>query len=190
MTDERWRLFVAVSLEEELRASLAVAVERWRARDDLAALRWTDPEAWHLTLAFLGATQRDAVPGLSAALADAVRGRAPLRLAAGGLGGFPSARRARVAWYGIADPDRQLAALAAAVRRATGSSAEAPFRGHVTIARARAEPVDLRAWVTESDAPRGMLEVGAVVLMRSHLGRGPARHERLSTHPLEVTADD
>jgi 2'-5' RNA ligase len=185
MTPERWRCFVAVPIGERLRAELAAAADHWRPRPDLEGLRWTDPAGWHVTLAFLGSVDASAVPELAARL-EPIRDHAPMRLATGGLGAFPSRRRARVAWYGIADPDRRLAQLGEDVARALGLDTGAPFRGHVTLARARKDPIDLRPWLASASAPDGELAVERVELMRSHTGRGPARYETLATMRLGV----
>ena len=187
MSDERWRCFVAVPLGETLRRDLAAAVDGWRLRLDLAGLRWTDAESWHVTLAFLGPIEASSVKDLAALLADGVERHAPVRLPTSGVGAFPSAARARVAWYGVADLDGALAALAADVRRAAGVETS-EFRGHVTLARARRDPVDLRAWLRDAEAPLGELAVDRVELMRSHLGRGPARYEVLESFTLGVAA--
>ena len=187
MLTERWRLFVAVPIGDELRGDLAEAVERWRQRPDLAGLRWTDPATWHLTLAFMGPVEPSAVPGLVARLTDAAAVHAPMDLRTGGVGGFPSASRSRVAWYGVADPDGGLAALAADVRGAAGVDAEAAFRGHITLARARREPVDLSGWVRDASAPVGELAIGRVEPMRSHLG-GPVRYELLESIAIGAAA--
>ena len=187
MHAELWRCFVAVPLGEELRRELAAAVDGWRLRADLAGLRWTDPASWHVTLAFLGSVEAGSVPHLADGLADVVGRHAPMRLRTAGVGGFPSAARARVAWYGVADPEGVLADLARDVRRAAGVEGEA-FRGHVTLARARREPVDAREWVRQAQAPAGELAVERVELMRSHLGRGPARYEVLESFAVGAAA--
>jgi RNA 2',3'-cyclic 3'-phosphodiesterase len=183
MSDERWRCFVAVPLGEPLRRELAAAVDDWRRRPDLAGLRWTDPGSWHVTLAFLGSIEASSITNHVADLADAVDRHAPACLETAGVGGFPSAARARVAWYGVADLDGALAALAADVRRAAGVESS-EFRGHVTLARTRRDPVDLRAWVRDAEAPAGELAVDRVELMRSHLGRRPARYEVVESFSL------
>ena len=184
---ERWRLFVAVPIGERLRADLSAAVDGWRDRPDLAGLRWTDPHSWHITLAFLGAVDAYMVDGLSAGM-EAVRSRhGPMQLRTGGLGAFPSARRARVAWYGIADPDGALARLALDLRSDLVPDAVGDFHPHVTLARARRGPVDLRDWATAS-SPEGDLAADRIQLMRSHIGRGPARYEQLADAGLGVAA--
>ena len=181
---ERWRLFVAVPIGDELRASLAEAVDDWRDRPELRGLRWTDPVAWHVTLHFLGDTDPAAVRRIVRGLEEIGGGHGSMRLVTGSLGAFPSAGRARVAWYGVSDEADQLRRLADDVRRALAPDEAVRFRPHVTLARARGEPVDLRAWVRAGGGPAGQLEVTEMRLMRSHLGRGPARHETLETVPL------
>jgi len=181
MTHARWRCFVAVPLGVELRAALAAAVDGGRARDELAGLRWANPDGWHLTLAFLGAVEPGDVPAIRAALASAAARHLMWRTRTGGVGGFPAAGRARVAWYGVSDPDGRLATLAGDLRATLGVDEGGRFRPHVTLARARREPVDLRGWVADTSAPEGELVVDRLELMRSHLGAGPARYETLAT---------
>ena len=183
---DRWRLFVAVPIGAELSVSLSAAVEGWRARSDLDGLRWSEPDAWHLTLHFLGGTDPAEVERITAALAEVAASHAPMHLASRGLGAFPSAGRARVAWYGVADPERRLRRLADDVRSALALDESGRFRAHVTLARARSEPVDLRSWIDEAVAPEGRLHVDELRLMRSHLGRGPARYEVLATARLGI----
>lgn len=181
---DRWRLFVAVPIGARLRASLVAAVAGWRPRADLEGLRWSEPDAWHLTLHFLGGADPADVQRITASVADVAASHAPMRLSTGGLGAFPSAGRARVAWYRVADPERRLRRLADDVRSALAPDEPGRFRAHVTLARARSEPVDLRPWIGEAVAPVGRLDVDEVRLMRSHLGRGPARYEILATARL------
>jgi 2'-5' RNA ligase len=192
VTERPWRCFVAVQIDDHLRRGLTRAVHAWRRRPDCADLRWTDADGWHLTLAFLGSTDPGRVAVIAAALERAAGSQPPFAVHAGGVGAFPSRARARVAWYGFADPDRRLAGLAVSVREALGIEPEArPFRPHVTLARARADAaIDLRAWVASgaAEAPSAELRVDAIRLMRSHLGRGPARYEELAAMPLGVEA--
>lgn len=184
MSDAAWRCFVAVPLGDEVRAALGAAVDGWRARDDLAGLRWAEPGGWHLTLAFLRAVDPGQVRAIEAAVAATAARHLPWRARTGGLGGFPSAARARVAWYGVADADGRMAMLAADLHAALGLDVVGPFRAHVTLARGRRDPVDLRSWIAATSAPTGELRVDRLELMRSHLGGGPARYETLATAAL------
>lgn len=191
IAERPWRCFVAVPIAEELRAELATAVERIRAADPAqdAAFRWTDRQGWHVTLAFLGATPADAVPRIAEAMRSAASGVGPFRLATGGLGAFPSQRRARVIWYRILDAEGRLESLARAVRRELAIEDGGPFRAHLTLARARAERgATLDEGLLTAELPEGAIAVDRLVLYRSHLGRGPARYESLAEAPLLAAA--
>jgi 2'-5' RNA ligase len=178
---ERWRCFVAAPISDSLRSELASAVAAWRSRDDLAGMRWSAPESWHVTVAFLGSIDAARVAKAREAIAHVSPKHVPMRISTGGLGAFPAARRARVAWYGLDAGDTRLSDLAADLARALGTETDAPFRPHLTVARARSVPVDLRAWLADgaSSAPSAVLEIDRVELLRSHLGGGPSRYERL-----------
>ncbi|MGH2444441.1 MAG: RNA 2',3'-cyclic phosphodiesterase [Candidatus Limnocylindria bacterium] len=188
MSHELWRCFVAVPIADGLRTALADELAGWRERPDLSGLRWADPAAWHVTLAFIGSIDAATVADLADALASVGDEEEPITLACGGLGAFPSASHARVAWYGVADPEAQFRNLAKRTRRAVGVPAHQPFRPHVTLARARPQPVDLRGWVAEAASPVGTLVVDRLHLMRSHLGSGPARYETIASVPLRATS--
>jgi 2'-5' RNA ligase len=167
-------------------------VARWRARQNAPDLRWSEPDGWHVTLAFLGNTDPSAVPGLVSALRDVIDGLAAFRLETGGIGAFPRPGAAQAIWYGVSDPHHQLTELAAGVQAAVLPSSErARFRPHLTLARSRVrrgEP--LGAWLASLDPPPGRLTVGGLTLFRSHLGRGPARYEALARLPLSGAGSD
>ena len=188
MSDERWRCFVAIPIGEALRADLRTAVDEWRGREDLAGLRWTDAEGWHMTLAFLGPIDAASVPGVVERLATVAEAHQATRSTTGGVGAFPTPARARVAWYGIEDGHGRLAHLAADVAVALGLETSRPLRPHLTLARERREPVDLRSWLASASAPDGALAAERIELMRSHIGRGPARYETLAAITLGVPA--
>jgi 2'-5' RNA ligase len=184
--DRPWRCFVAVPIGPELRVALDEFARRLRDRAGDSDWRWSDPEGWHVTLAFLGATDPTAVPRLGAALADAAAVHGAFELRAGGLGIFPSRGRARVLWYGLADREGRLVDLARSVRAAVGLPAEDRFHAHLTLARARDRfGTDARALLDLLPATESRLAVDRLILFRSHLGRGPARYEALATAPLQ-----
>jgi 2'-5' RNA ligase len=167
------RLFVAVDLPAEVVGHLSGL-----ARPELASLRWTTPEQWHVTVRFLGevpASDLEGAAGLVAAL-DTV----PDALAAAGVGRVEASLGPASAWF----PGRQvlqvpvagLDELAGAVALVTGAwgDEERGFRGHLTLARARARlrgPASLAgvavaaSWV-----------VAELVLYSSSLGPGGPRY--------------
>lgn len=165
---------------------------RWRARQDSPDLRWSEPDGWHVTLAFLGDTDPSEVSGLVSALRGVAEGVTAFRLETGGVGAFPRPGAAQAIWYGVSDPDHQLTDLAAGVQSAVLPSSErARFRPHLTLARSRVrggEP--LGSWLAALDPPPGALTVDGLTLFRSHLGRGPARYEALARLPLGGAGSD
>jgi RNA 2',3'-cyclic 3'-phosphodiesterase len=181
-----WRCFVAVPLGDSLRSELATAAAAWRAQPPADALRWAEPDAWHLTLAFLGSVDPDDVPRITATVSRVAAAHKPTEVATGRLGAFHRAGSVRVLWYGVADADGRMAALAGDLADALASSDDEPFRAHITLARARRRPVDLRGWIesASASAPEGRLTIDRIALMRSHLGAGPARYETLATFSL------
>ncbi len=185
MSPERWRCFVAVPIDDDLRAALERSVGSWRSRTDLAGLRWTDPASWHITLAFLAAVDPDDIPGIEATLAAvAERHPAAAVFETGGLGAFPRPEVGRVAWYGVHGPVGMMERLATDVGKCLGVEEERAFHPHLTLARAADGHVDLRAWASEADGPSGALLLERMLLVRSHLERGAARHETLASFTL------
>lgn len=129
------RLFFALPLPENVQAALG----RWQ-RGMPGVTGWSRLDGLHLTLAFLGTRDADALPGLEACGAEVAGRHGPLNLATASLGGFPGNRAARILWLGLA-PSPALADLAEDLREALRARGEAfdakPFRPHLTQARFR-----------------------------------------------------
>lgn len=179
------RLFVAVTPPAAAVAELRAAVAGLRAGRD--GLRWTRPEQWHLTLAFLGEVADPARAELVGRLERVARRHPPLTLSLGGAGRFGH----RVLWTrvrGDTVPLRRLAdAVRAAARRARIPVDDRPYRPHLTLARCR-DGTDLRpavAALADLDGPPWTAD--GLHLVRSELGAGPdgtARHAPLASWPL------
>ena len=186
MGTDRWRCFLAVRLSPSLQSNLATAVKAWRSEPPADALRWADPDGWHLTLAFLGSTQSDSIGAVSRVIGEVALRHRPSQVETGRLGAFHRAGSVRTLWYGVGDPKGFLAALAGDLARALGLGAEQPYRPHITLARSRQRPVDLRGWIEPASlrAPDAHIEVRTIELMRSHLGSGPTRYETLVSFEL------
>jgi len=139
------RLFAAIDPPPEVCEELHAWWEA--ASGELDAGEWRDvpPRNWHLTLAFFGEVAGDEVDDLAEALAECAARTPPLPLCGNGMGAFPRLSRPRVFWAGIDDADasgrlRKLARCCrlaghATVRKHGGQ--DSPFRGHLTLARAR-----------------------------------------------------
>jgi RNA 2',3'-cyclic 3'-phosphodiesterase len=180
---ERWRCFVALPIADEARRALAAAVASWRERPELEGARWTEPVGWHVTLVFLGSVPSDGVGDVVGKVRRIAAGHQAMALAGDGIGAFPSPRRASVLWYGILDPDGRVQRLAHDLRAGLGTDTDQHFRAHLTLARARRQPIDLAGFVASAPVPPTAFRVDRVELMRSHLGRS-ARYEVVESAPL------
>lgn len=159
------RLFAALLVPDEVREHLVAAIRP--VREEFGReLRWTDPDNWHLTLAFYGAWPNDPSELLTH-LAGA--GEGPLRLHLRGAGSFAG----RTLWVGVGGDVKPLRRLMAA------SQVEEPEfekqRAHLTVAR-----VTDRAWSwAAADITRAMsvyagpeFVADRITLLESFLGEG------------------
>ncbi len=171
------RLFLAFALPEDVRAALVDLQER--ARGLRFEGRWPPSDTFHVTLHFLGERSPEEVATIER-LAAACAARTPaLTLRTGGVGGFPTARRARMAWLAL-ESHPALEALAHDLQRAFADSDSRPFVPHLTWARLR-RPTDV---TVVPPPPPLTFRVETLTLFQSHLGpRGP-RHEVICGVPL------
>lgn len=184
------RMFVAAYPPPAAREHLESFVE---ARREAGAFRWTVPEQWHLTFAFLADVPDRSVDPLVEGLERAAAKRSSLELAIAGGGAFPHVGRAKVLWAGLAVDDvAELERLAKGCR-AAGARAGAPasgerFRPHLTLARIN-PPIEATKWVRLLDVYRGpSWRLGETALVASYLGEGPRkrpRHELIETFALK-----
>lgn len=187
------RLFVALVPPDHVVEDLAEFLAPRRETPQAAGMRWTDPDQWHVTLAFMGDVADRHLDELVERLGRASARRSALDLTITGGGAFPNVARAKVLYAGLdsAGRDVDLRHLAVGTRAAAtkaGAGAEGGrFRAHVTIARI-GRPLDVTRWVRVLDAYRGPTwRAGEVSLVQSHLGEGPRRRPRyevLEAFPL------
>jgi 2'-5' RNA ligase len=117
----------------EVTAQLAAVRDRLVRPND--GLRWSAPEAWHITLQFLGATAPAQYDCVVAHLTAIKAAPVPVRLE--GLGFF---ERAGVFFAGV-PPSPELVALQKSVVAATSQCRfkpeDRPYHPHITLARNR-----------------------------------------------------
>lgn len=201
--DASWRLFLAVPLDENVKTLVAeqiasLSAEGW-------PVRWVQPETSHLTLHFLGDTQRERAELLRLALPAIVARHAPFDLRTAALGVFPNFRHPRVLWLGLHGPVHRLETLRQDVvgelRHLDFPVTGEPYHPHITLGRVRNSDSagdrvrvrDLPQAVKDRfvDAATGSavappsrpIPVREVLLMRSHLGH-EVRHEPIASFPL------
>jgi len=98
MSADSLRAFLALEIPEVVKVQLAVVREG--LRKELPQARWTRPEGWHLTLKFLGETERTVLVDIGTEIAPRVRGLGTVPVKLEKTGFFPSSMRPRVAWVG------------------------------------------------------------------------------------------
>ena len=175
------RLFVAVSLPPDVTTLVSEL-----PRPDLASLRWTTEDQWHITLRFLGEVESPA------SVAEVLRD-VPPTLRREGTDDIEASLGAVTAWFRgrriLHVPVAGLDPLAGAVAGATASWGEGtgddpPFSGHLTLARVRrggTGPANLAGTPISAE-----WTVREILLMSSTLGPGGSRYAVVSTVPLGV----
>lgn len=175
------RAFIAFNLPAAERARIAAAMVSLHDRP--LPVRWTAADGLHLTLKFLGDIEGVEVSRLDDALREIGQQHDPLELRVGGLGAFPSLRRANVVWIGV-QQEPELMELQAEVELAMSrlgyGREQKPFRPHITVGRLRngARAPDIERVVGDV-AYESTVRVTTIDLMRSHLSQDGARYEPL-----------
>jgi RNA 2',3'-cyclic 3'-phosphodiesterase len=191
------RLFVALDIDTAIRGRVT------HFRDEMRALapgvRWVGPETFHVTLQFLGETQK--VEDIKTALATA--NGAPVTLTFRGAGFFPTPQRARVFWVGI-EAGGELQSLAGSIGVALAPLGfkrdEGPYHPHLTLARAgsgrpHSTPGDkvapglqqVRTKLEGQPPPEfGTMTAHEFILYQSTLSPSGSRYTKLASFPLSV----
>jgi 2'-5' RNA ligase len=149
------RLFVALDIDSEIRRRIGEF--RNQMRTLAPDVRWVGPETFHVTLQFLGESEKlDEIRGAL----QQVKGTAvPMAFRSAGF--FPNPKSPRVFWIGIESNEhlQKLANSIGAALKPLGFERDAgPYKPHLTLARAGSgRPKPVRG---EQSAP-GLLAVRA-----------------------------
>ncbi len=176
------RMFVAVLPPEEVVEDLEAFVG---PRREATPFRWTQPEQWHLTLAFSRDVPDRAYDDLLDRLERGARKRRPLTARITGGGAFPNPGRARVLYAGVETDETDAEELRRAATGARAAMAKAGaevdgqrFTPHLTLARL-GRATEASRFVRLLDAYTGPAwTVHDLALIASHLGEGPRRRAR------------
>jgi 2'-5' RNA ligase len=194
--NETLRLFVAVELPGAWLEALGTA-QRTLA-DVLETprtprLRWVRPEGIHLTLKFLGNFPTVKLAELQGLLGEAVSEPPEVTLSLGEPGFFTGpGGLVRVLWVGLRGDMPGLEALASTIDTACSPMGvpgeRRRFAPHLTLARVPDETSlsaqDVREAMGHLETLKAPpLTVSHVSLMRSHLGPGGSRYERIAAFP-------
>jgi 2'-5' RNA ligase len=190
------RAFIAIDLPTSIRRQLARRIDDLRKAMEDLPVRWARADGIHLTLKFLGDTERERIPDVKQVLLNVAKSHPVFSIRLAGLGCFPNTRRPRVVWLGVEEASGVLLALHAATEAASrglGFQPETrPFSPHLTLGRVRrdAEPKSLtvlgQAVEREESEPLGTISVEEICLFQSELRPDGAVYTRLSAAQLGI----
>jgi 2'-5' RNA ligase len=175
------RLFLALVPPAAVRARL---IDRMQG---LASARWQDDAQLHLTLRFIGETDRHGAEALLLSLG--AERLSPIAARLDGFGWFDRKDRVDQLWAGLA-PREPLAALHARLDRLCVRSGFEPesrkFVPHVTLARfARStapDPAAIAAWMAAQPVLASEpFVLDELLLMQSHMGRAGSVYEPIAS---------
>jgi RNA 2',3'-cyclic 3'-phosphodiesterase len=183
------RTFLAVEVSDEVRTGISQVQRDLKER--LAAhlskdirITWGQPNSFHLTIRFLGDTDKQLLDPLREAIGIVRRSHPIIQVPLDRLQAFPSLQKPRVLWVGPSDEwltsetAKQLTALQQDVEACCRSFGfvldDKPFSPHLTLARIKTGerqvgPLLAQSGVCEQPLSLGSVVVGPVVLMKSHL---------------------
>jgi 2'-5' RNA ligase len=183
------RLFLAIPIEKQILDTLGGVVEK--LMESRAPVRWVRPEGMHLTLKFLGETDKDSVEPLVEAITGTTRSIMPFPISVTGAGAYPNLRGPRVLWAGVVENSGTLKRLVKNVEEETeklGWERERrAFSPHITIGRVKGNMNIARLTTSVKEIKNdhwGDQEVGELVLYSSELKPGGAVYERIHVFQL------
>ncbi len=179
------RLFVALSLPDEVREHLGTIADR------LPGARWLDEDNYHITLRFIGEVDGGLADDIAHELAT-LDGRG-FELSLSGLGHWGEGHKARALWAKVEKTEplsRLQQKVENALQRAGCKPERRRFSPHVTLARLKHTPAEaLHPFVLRHSLLRvGPFPVEDFVLYRSYLtGEGPI-YQAEAIYPLAAAA--
>jgi 2'-5' RNA ligase len=209
---EQVRTFIAIELDEKIKAGLTRLQEQLKTRVPQGSVRWVNLEGIHLTLQFLGNVPANRTEEIRRAIVQACAGFPSFPFSVGGLGCFPDTRRPRVVWVGVQEETGTLKRLQKAIEDGMEKLGFPPegreFQAHLTVGRTQRQAssgdvrrlgqiVEEAAFGETSASPRpearpegsveplGRMEARAVSLIKSDLRPTGAVYTRLAEVKLE-----
>ena len=183
------RCFIGISLPDIVRRDLAKAVQEFCLEQ--APVSWTVPENLHITLKFLGETDKKRVFAVEKGLAEIAAGFPAFSLQTAGGGIFPDPRDPKILWAGFGEPLELAGKLQQTISNTmmlVGFPAEGRlFHPHVTIGRVRGTlPTGWGDRFLRYFAGRtfGIVPVSSIILYESRLSKGGAIYSVIREFPL------
>jgi 2'-5' RNA ligase len=135
--EDKIRTFIAIELGDHVLQAIASYSRQLQARFP-RGFRWVKPDLMHLTMNFLGDVPLGHINQISQKLEEKSKQILPFQLQIDGTGAFPSWRKPRTIWIGIAHSQKllDLHKQLESVLVESGIPAEdRPFSAHLTLCR-------------------------------------------------------
>jgi 2'-5' RNA ligase len=179
------RVFIAIDIPEDICMRLTDMQRKLRPLTTSA--RWVSAESAHLTLKFLGEISETRTQQVHEALTGLTW--KPFEVSVKGIGFFPGRRSPRVFWAGLEAPT--MASLAEKIDTRMEwlgfEKEKRAFRPHITMARAKATPLDsalLAASASFEQQDFGVFTVDRCFLYQSTLKPSGSVHTKLKEYRL------
>ena len=141
-----------------------------------ADVRWTNPEAIHLTLKFFGNIEESRIDPIFKSIEEPIRSTPPFSLKVRGVGAFPHLKNPRVIWIGLVNEREALTSLQKQIEtdleKIGFQPEDRPFHPHLTLGRMKSSrgKEELAGRMERyRDEEFGDFEVEKVVLFKSDL---------------------
>lgn len=181
------RVFIALEIPPEIKAALAALQQE--LRQTRAAVSWTQPDNFHVTLKFLGEVEAPRLSAITAACLAAAAQVSAFSLRLQQTGVFPKLKQPKVLWAGLHSEGEALQQLQQRVEdhlQPLGFAKEHTFHPHLTVGRVKslAHSADVTAKWLAYPLPELSFQVCELVVMQSQLHPAGALYTPLAVGKL------
>jgi 2'-5' RNA ligase len=140
------RTFISIHPDEETIHKISLIQNHLKdnlralGEEKFRALKWETVDKFHMTLFFIGETEKNISEQISNRLSQIEMDFSEINICTGNTGAFPNLRFPRVVILEMVDKDSKLVRLVEDIRGAMvefGLKEDKPFRPHITLARIR-----------------------------------------------------
>ncbi|MHC4871713.1 MAG: RNA 2',3'-cyclic phosphodiesterase [Planctomycetota bacterium] len=178
------RLFIAIELDEDIRAELFEEIKYLKSH--FPDIRWVKPENLHITMKFLGNVGENEIEDISAIMDSAAEKTPSFSAGIENLGCFPDTRHPRIVWAGCGQGNNEIKSIVGNLDEELKLIGYKPenrkFTPHITIGRVKRPSHAMGIEEIINDAQQidfGLLDVSALTLFMSELKKEGPRYSAM-----------